>query len=291
MKEPASLQPGERLLPSQGWRNQSLIPATLAGALHLTIVSALQGLDGVPAATAPEPTAVTLVTLPPAPPAPPEPASAPEAVAAPDPDAAAAKAEAAPAEPQTAAAAKPEADVPAGAPPDPAPALEPKPPGQAAEKQAPAPRVKALLRPRRPALAQAVPAAPKLTASPAVEPVAPTGGEGPPQASAKPAALPGGSAAEASFEGRLLQAVQAEARRSYPAAARLMGSTGQAAVAFEYRDGSVRVTGLAQSSGFPMLDRAAMAAVQNASYPPPPAELAGRMLAKIVHVKFELTAE
>lgn len=284
MKQPASLQPGERLLPSQGWRNQSLIPATLAAALHLTIISALQGLGGLPAATAPEPTAVTVVTLPPAPPA-------PEAVAAPEPSAAAAQAEAAPVEPQAAAAAEPDADVPAGAPPDPAPALEPRPSAPAAEKHTTPPRLKLPLRPRRPALVQAVPAAPKLLASPAVEPVAATGDQGRPQASAKPAALPGGSAAETSFEGRLLQAVQAEARRSYPAAARLMGSTGQAAVAFEYRDGSVRVTGLAQSSGFPMLDRAAMAAVQNASYPAPPAELTGRTLAKIVHVKFELTAE
>jgi protein TonB len=98
------------------------------------------------------------------------------------------------------------------------------------------------------------------------------------------------AAAEASFEGRLLQAVQAEARRSYPAAARLMGITGQATVGFDYRDGAVRVMGLTQSSGSPSLDRAALAAVQNASYPPPPAELAGRTLVKVVHVKFELNS-
>ena len=96
------------------------------------------------------------------------------------------------------------------------------------------------------------------------------------------------AAAEASFEGRLLQAVQAEAQRSYPAAARMMGVTGQAAVGFEYRDGTVRVTGLSQSSGSPMLDRAALAAVQDARYPAAPAALAGRTLAKLVHVRFEL---
>jgi protein TonB len=98
------------------------------------------------------------------------------------------------------------------------------------------------------------------------------------------------AAAEASFEGRLLQAVQTEARRSYPASARLMGITGQAVVAFDYHDGAVRVTRLAQSSGSPILDRAAMAAVQDANYPPPPLELAGHILTKVVHVKFELNS-
>ncbi len=107
----------------------------------------------------------------------------------------------------------------------------------------------------------------------------------------EPAAASGGSAAEASFEGRLLQAVQAEARRNYPAAARLMGITGRVTVGFTYRDGVVHVTGVTQSSGTASLDRAALAAVQNASYPPPPAELAGHTLVKIVHVKFELNAD
>ena len=113
----------------------------------------------------------------------------------------------------------------------------------------------------------------------------PTGGTTRVAAMRQPAVA---AAAEASFEGRLLQAVQAEARRSYPAAARMMGIAGQAAVRFEYRDGAVRVIGLSQSSGAPVLDRAALAAVQDAQYPPAPPELAGRTLVKLVHVKFEL---
>ncbi len=274
MKKPASFQPGERLLSSQGLQGQGLvIPAALAGALHLVIASALQGLGGLSAASAPEPPVVTLVTLPPAPlpPAPPTPPkSANVAEAAPDP---------------SLATTEPQAAVPAEAPPAP----DPEPPSHAAEKQAAPPRVKAPNHPRHPALAQSAPAQPK--PAPAAGPVAPADVRGPLQAPARTSALPSGDAAEASFEGRMLQAVQAEARRSYPAAARLMGATGQAAIAFEYRDGSVRVTSIAQSSGFPALDRAAVAAVQNASYPVPPAELVGRTLAKIVHVKFELTAE
>jgi len=48
--------------------------------------------------------------------------------------------------------------------------------------------------------------------------------------------------------------------------------------------------GLTQTSGSPVLDRAALAAVRNASYPPPSGDLAGRTLVKVVHVKFELNA-
>ena len=98
------------------------------------------------------------------------------------------------------------------------------------------------------------------------------------------------SDAQASFEGRLLQIIQAEARRNYPAAARMMGMKGQAVISFEYHDGKVRVLGLVRSSGSPALDRAALAAVQNAAVPLPPAELAGKTLSDLVHVQYDLDA-
>ncbi len=144
--------------------------------------------------------------------------------------------------------------------------------------------------PAKPPRTVARPAAERPQAQPAADTAV---SEHKPLGNARAASVPAGTpgAVEASFEGRLLQAVQAEAARRYPVAARLMGVTGQAVVAFEYRDGSVHVTGLMRASGFPALDRAALAAVQDASYPPPPAELAGRTLVKIVHVKFELTGD
>ncbi len=206
-------------------------------------------------------------TLPPVAPAPPEAAADPEPSPA--------------APPEPAVAADPGTD--AEAHPEP-PVAAPEPPSHVALR-APAARAKAVPFSRRhSAPAQRSAALPPAPPVPPAEPARL-------QAPVTPAAAPVSSAAEASFEGRLLQAVQAEARRSYPAAARLMGTTGEAAIAFEYCDGRVRVTSLLQGSGSPALDRAATAAVQNASYPAPPAELAGRILAKVVHVKFEMAAE
>lgn len=174
---------------------------------------------------------------------------------------------------------------------------------QAAEPDTPAPAVAPAL-PAQPSIKASVPSVSRLASPRAVRPVrqrdaerasqsAPTTqtaqapGANQPQTAA-PAKDSAGAAAESSFEGRLLQAVQAEAQRRYPASARLMGLTGQAVVSFEYRDGSVHTASLAQSSGSPLLDRAALAAVQDASFPQPPTALAGRTLVNLVHVKFDL---
>ena len=216
--------------------------------------------------------------------APPEPAP-PELAAAPDPTPPPAIAEL-PREPAPATPSlppEPEAKTVTAPPPLPPKAL----PKQAAK--APAPKA-VPVKPMRQA-SRSAQASPHTEASHAADAPAgeaqPVGDVPKPMPAPAPRAAP--AAVEASFTGRLLQAVQAEARRSYPPSARLMGTTGQAAVMFEYRDGAVHVTGLAQTSGSPVLDRAALSAVQNASYPPPPSELAGQTLVRLVHVKYELT--
>ncbi len=89
---------------------------------------------------------------------------------------------------------------------------------------------------------------------------------------------------EAVLEARIRDAVQAAVR--YPAAARMMGVTGRARVQLEYRNGAVDDPLLAQSSGAPMLDHAAINAAQEAHYPPAPPQLAGRLMRFLVWVEF-----
>ena len=89
---------------------------------------------------------------------------------------------------------------------------------------------------------------------------------------------------EVVLEARIRDAVQAAVR--YPAAARMMGVTGRARVQLNYRDGAVDRPSLAQSSGTPMLDRAAISAAQVARYPATPPELTGRLLRLLVWVEF-----
>ncbi len=89
---------------------------------------------------------------------------------------------------------------------------------------------------------------------------------------------------EASLEARIRDAVQAAVR--YPAAARMMEITGRARVRLDYRDGLVNGSLLAQSSGTPMLDQAALSAAQGAHYPATPPALAGRLMRFLVWVEF-----
>ena len=171
--------------------------------------------------------------------------------------------------------------------PDPLP-TQAAPPSQAAEvtpAAPPVPRARPVHHaapPRRETVPHATPA-PPAAEPPAAQAAAPAN---PAQDTSQAAA----SAAQASFEGRLLQIIQAQARRNYPAAARMMGMTGQAVISFQYHDGKVRVMGLARSSGSAALDRAALAAVQNAAMPPPPPDLAGKTLSDLVHVEYDLDA-
>lgn len=103
-----------------------------------------------------------------------------------------------------------------------------------------------------------------------------------------PAATPASALAnqEAAFEARIRDAVQAAVR--YPPAARMMGVTGRARVQFDYRSGAVAEPVLAQSSGTPMLDKAALAAARAAHYPPAPASIERRPLRLLVWVEFRL---
>ena len=89
---------------------------------------------------------------------------------------------------------------------------------------------------------------------------------------------------EAGLEAGIRDAVQAAVR--YPAAARMMEVTGRARVQLDYRNGTVGGTLLAQSSGTPMLDQAALSAAQGAHYPATPPALAGRLMRFLVWVEF-----
>lgn len=90
---------------------------------------------------------------------------------------------------------------------------------------------------------------------------------------------------EALLEARVRDAVQQAVR--YPAAARMMGVTGRARLLLEYRNGSVGGSALAQSSGMPVLDQAALAAARGARYPAPPPALAGLSMRFLVWVDFK----
>ncbi len=210
-------------------------------------------------------------------PAPPEP---PPTMTPPDPEPPPAQAASPPALPPPDPVPSPEAELPANqATPSGPVAVSPSPPLHAAPSHPPA-------RPPRVARLRTTPATQPPAA--AVAEPAPAPPAGPPASATPPAAS---AAANASFESRLLAAVEAEAQRHYPSAARLMGVTGQAIVSFQYHDGLVHEVALELTSGSPMLDRAAIAAVEDASYPQPPADLLGHTLNRLVHVRFSLTAD
>lgn len=85
-------------------------------------------------------------------------------------------------------------------------------------------------------------------------------------------------------------AVQGVANQVYPRAAQVAHETGTPEVTFIYRNGVVADIALARSSGFPLLDDAAMRAARIAHYPPPPPGFAGRTYTVTVAVVFEVAA-
>jgi protein TonB len=91
--------------------------------------------------------------------------------------------------------------------------------------------------------------------------------------------------AEARLEARIRDAVQAAVQ--YPPAARMMGLTGRARILLNYDGGNVEGPALAQSSGTPMLDTAALTAAREAHYPKPPPDMAGQRLRLLVWVEFK----
>ncbi len=88
----------------------------------------------------------------------------------------------------------------------------------------------------------------------------------------------------ASFRSAVRASVQAAVH--YPYAARMAHVSGKALVSFSYHDGTVSNPSIVTSSGYSLLDNAAKQAVETASYPPPPPELAGRALQFQVWVRF-----
>jgi len=76
------------------------------------------------------------------------------------------------------------------------------------------------------------------------------------------------------YNAKLAAAVQAVFQ--LPAVARELGFKGRARVQFKLRDGVISSIELVQGSGLSMVDRAALKAVQVASYPTPPSSLQGK---------------
>lgn len=168
-------------------------------------------------------------------------------------------------------------------PPKPAPVVQPKPKPQ----PKPQPKPKPVPRPTpKPVHHHVHHPKPKPVPKPVTKPaVTPPVAKAPPPPPPQPVQAVSASPDEmALFSARIKAAVQAAVR--YPPAARMMHRQGQARVAFDYLDGKVSQAHLVQSSGFPMLDRAAVAAVNRADYPMPLAKLAHRLMHMSVWVQF-----
>ncbi|MGA9853904.1 MAG: TonB family protein [Gammaproteobacteria bacterium] len=94
------------------------------------------------------------------------------------------------------------------------------------------------------------------------------------------------NAIRADFYAQLKAAI--DAAKVYPRQAILAGATGTTIVSFDYHDGTVSHVRVDRSSGDRSLDRAAMDAVNNAHYPPPPPQFAGQTIHPVITVVFSL---
>ncbi|HTQ71254.1 MAG TPA: TonB family protein [Acidocella sp.] len=180
----------------------------------------------------------------------------------------------------------PEPPKPVTPPPPPAqpplpmaPPMPPPPPRPAAHHvthRAVAPRPK-ITPPPAPAQPQ-----PQAQAQPQ-QPVA----QKPPPPAAPPA--PSGGQVDA-FSAAIKSALQAHANQVYPRSAQLAHETGEPVLTFTYLNGAVTGITLTRSSGFPLLDEAALEDARIAAYPPPPAGFQGRTYHITVAVTFEMAA-
>ncbi len=93
------------------------------------------------------------------------------------------------------------------------------------------------------------------------------------------------------FRVAMRNAVQSVANQVYPQAAQMAQESGTPEVNFIYRDGVVADITLARSSGYPLLDNAAMQAARIAHYPPPPKGFAGRTYTVTIAVIFQMAAQ
>lgn len=177
----------------------------------------------------------------------------------------------------------PKPPAPRPAPPPPKPVAKPPPPRPKPVHHVvhrPPPRPQPVKAPDpAPApvpLAMAPPAPDTIPAPPQPAPVPP-----PPPTPVPPGVNPG---VEAHFHDQVRAAVQAAMR--YPYAARLAHIAGRAKVSFAYLDGRVSAVKIIVSSGYDMLDDAALQAVSAAAYPSPPERLAGTVIPFEVWVRF-----
>jgi len=136
---------------------------------------------------------------------------------------------------------------------------------------------------------QFVAARPKYTPPPPPQPPQPPQpvAQTPPPPPAPPA--PTGGQVDA-FSAAIKRALQAHADQLYPQAAQAAHETGAPELTFIYLNGVVNGISLTRSSGFPLLDAAALEDARIAAYPPPPSGFAGRIYHITVTVSFQMAA-
>jgi periplasmic protein TonB len=109
----------------------------------------------------------------------------------------------------------------------------------------------------------------------------------PPPPAAPPA--PTGGQVDA-FSAAIKRALQAHANQVYPQAAQMAHEMGEPQLTFTYLNGVVTDISLTRSSGFPLLDAAALQDARIAAYPPPPQGFEGRTYHITVTVTFQMAA-
>jgi protein TonB len=109
----------------------------------------------------------------------------------------------------------------------------------------------------------------------------------PPQPVVPPA--PSAGAVDA-FSAAIKAALQAHASEVYPQAAQMAHEMGSPQLTFTYLNGAVSNIALTRSSGFPLLDSAALKDARVAQYPSPPHGFTGRTYQITVTVDFRLAA-
>jgi len=111
----------------------------------------------------------------------------------------------------------------------------------------------------------------------------------PPPTPPRPTSPPPAASSEVvdRFNAEVRAAIQAAI--IYPPAARMMKQEGRTKVAFRLMQGHAEDPRVVQSSGISAIDAAAVAAVRDAAYPTPPAELAGKALEFAVFVEFNVS--
>jgi protein TonB len=92
------------------------------------------------------------------------------------------------------------------------------------------------------------------------------------------------------FSAAIKRALQAHANQVYPQAAQMAHETGSPELTFTYLNGVVTGIALTRSSGFPVLDAAALEDARIAAYPAPPNGFEGRTYHITVEVNFEMAA-